>query len=68
MNNRLRAFLWTAGTAAVGYVVGRLIGNTEREKELYAKRGRWICGATGLGISLFTMPKKDTVNYTHFHI
>lgn len=51
--------LITAGAAVVCYYIGKELGVTDEEKELYAKRGALIGASIGIVISLF-----DTVNYT----
>lgn len=61
-----RVLLWTVGGIAAGHVMGRLMGNTEEEKQRLARNGRLIGGGLGFGYSA-TTEAIDTVNYTKYH-
>lgn len=53
--------------AGIGHLIGSNHGETEEERKLNAKKGRWIGGSLAFGGSFLMEEKADTVNYTLYH-
>jgi len=59
--------LWTLLGIGVGHLVGQVIGETEEEKQEFARRGRWIGGLSTFGLTFAFDNPQETVNYTLKH-
>lgn len=46
-----------------GHLIGRILGETEEEKQEFARQGRWIGGLGTLSLTFVFDKPKDTVNY-----
>lgn len=56
--------LWTLLGMGAGHLIGRAMGETEEEKQEFARRGRWIGGVGSFGLTFAFDNPKNTVNYT----